>query len=80
MMRAAFTLASRGVLTFPQAWALISANPAAATGLTDRGIIAPGKRADIVLVDPATQRAVATIAAGRIAHLTSDGAARLRSA
>jgi alpha-D-ribose 1-methylphosphonate 5-triphosphate diphosphatase len=80
MMRAAFTLASRGVLTFPQAWALISANPAAATGLMDRGAIAPGKRADIVLVDPAVQRIVATIAEGRIAHLTSEGAARLRLA
>jgi alpha-D-ribose 1-methylphosphonate 5-triphosphate diphosphatase len=80
MMRAAFTLAGRGVLSLPQAWALISANPAAATGLTDRGGIAPGKRADIVLVDPAAQRVVATICGGRIAHLTRDGAARLRLA
>jgi alpha-D-ribose 1-methylphosphonate 5-triphosphate diphosphatase len=79
MMRAAFVLAGRGVLDFPQAWALISANPAAAAGLTDRGGIAPGKRADIVLVDPAGPRIVATIVGGRLAHMTSAGAARLRA-
>jgi alpha-D-ribose 1-methylphosphonate 5-triphosphate diphosphatase len=78
MMRAAFVLAGRGILNFAQAWSLISGHPAAATGLDDRGAIAPGKRADIVLVDPATQRAVATIAAGKLAHVTREGAARLR--
>lgn len=77
MLRAAMVLAGRGVLDLPQAWALISSNPAAATGLTDRGAIAKGLRADVVLVDPATPRVVATIVGGRIAHLTADGAARL---
>jgi alpha-D-ribose 1-methylphosphonate 5-triphosphate diphosphatase len=80
MMRAAFVMASRGVLDFPQSWALISANPAAAAGLSDRGAIALGKRADIVLVDPTGPHIVATIAAGKIAHLTSAGAARVRTA
>jgi alpha-D-ribose 1-methylphosphonate 5-triphosphate diphosphatase len=78
MMRAAFVLAGRGVLDFPRSWRLISANPAAAAGLTDRGRIAPGQRADIVLVDPSMPRVIATIAGGRLAHLTSAGAARLR--
>jgi alpha-D-ribose 1-methylphosphonate 5-triphosphate diphosphatase len=78
MLRAALILAGRGVLDLPRAWALISANPAAAAGLTDRGRIAEGARADLVLVDPARQRAVATIAEGRIAHLTAEAAARLR--
>jgi len=78
MLRAALILAGRGVLDLPRAWALISANPAAAAGLTDRGRIAEGARADLVLVDPARQRAVATIAGGRIAHLTAEAAARLR--
>jgi alpha-D-ribose 1-methylphosphonate 5-triphosphate diphosphatase len=76
-MRAAFVLAERGTLTLSQAWALISENPAQAAGLTDRGTIAPGKRADLVLVDPATHRAVATIAGGKLAHLTAAGAHRL---
>jgi alpha-D-ribose 1-methylphosphonate 5-triphosphate diphosphatase len=79
MMRAAFILAGRGVLDFSQAWGLISSNPAAAAGLTDRGSIAPGKRADIVLVDPAGPRLIATIAGGKLAHLTADGVARLRA-
>lgn len=78
MLRAAFVMAGRGVLDLPRAWALISSNPAAAAGLTDRGSIAAGKRADLVLVDPATQRAVATIAAGRLAYLDAVGAARLK--
>jgi alpha-D-ribose 1-methylphosphonate 5-triphosphate diphosphatase len=80
MMRAAFVMAGRGVLDFPQSWALISANPAAAANLPDRGAIAPGKRADIVLVDPTGPHIVATIADGKIAHLTSAGAARVRTA
>ncbi len=79
MMRAAFIMAGRGVLDFSQSWALISKNPAAAAGLADRGGIAPGKRADIVLVDPAGPHVVATIAGGKLAHLTSAGAARLRA-
>lgn len=66
MMHAAFILAGRGVLSLPQAWALISENPARAGKLTDRGVIAPGKRGDLVIVD-ATGRLRATIVAGRIA-------------
>jgi alpha-D-ribose 1-methylphosphonate 5-triphosphate diphosphatase len=77
MMRAAFVLAERGVLDLAGAWALISENPARAGGLADRGMIGAGHRADILLVDPATKRAVATIAAGRIAHLTAAGSGRL---
>ncbi|MBK1621994.1 alpha-D-ribose 1-methylphosphonate 5-triphosphate diphosphatase [Afifella marina] len=34
----------------PQAVAMVSANPAKAVGLDDRGVIAPGKRADFVQV------------------------------
>jgi alpha-D-ribose 1-methylphosphonate 5-triphosphate diphosphatase len=78
MLRAAFVLAARGVLDLGRAWALISANPARAAGLEDRGAIEPGRRADLVVVDPAGPSTVATIAAGRIAHLSAAGAARLR--
>ena len=80
MLRAALVLAGRGVLDLPHAWGLISANPAAAAGLTDRGAIAEGLRADLVVVDPAVPRVVATIAHGRIAYLSADGAARLSTA
>ena len=78
MAEAAFVLAGRGVLDLAASWALISANPAAATGLLDRGRIAPGLRGDVVVVDPATRAPVATFAAGRLAWLSPLGAARLR--
>jgi alpha-D-ribose 1-methylphosphonate 5-triphosphate diphosphatase len=77
MARAAFILAGRGVLDLPRAWALISANPAAAARLTDRGAIEAGKRGDLVVVDPLGPRIVATIVQGRIAYLTAEGAGRL---
>jgi alpha-D-ribose 1-methylphosphonate 5-triphosphate diphosphatase len=77
MARAAFILTDRGGFDMARAWALISANPAAAAGLSDRGTIEVGKRADIVLVEPVARTLVATIANGRLAHLTAEGAARL---
>ena len=70
---AAFRLAADGVLPLAEAWDLISASPAEAAGLLDRGILAEGYRADIVLVDdelPLRPRIVAVIAAGRLVHLT----------
>ncbi|KJC49171.1 alpha-D-ribose 1-methylphosphonate 5-triphosphate diphosphatase [Bradyrhizobium sp. LTSP857] len=70
---AAFRLAADGVLPLTEAWKLVSAAPAQATGLTDRGVLALGRRADILLVDdsiPLRPRLVAVIAAGRLVHLT----------
>jgi alpha-D-ribose 1-methylphosphonate 5-triphosphate diphosphatase len=80
MLRAALLLAGGGVFDLPRAWALVSTNPAAAAGLADRGAIAEGLRADLVLVDPAIPRVIATIAGGRIAYLTAEGAGRLSAA
>jgi alpha-D-ribose 1-methylphosphonate 5-triphosphate diphosphatase len=77
MMRAAFVLAERGVLDLAQSWRLISENPARAGGLTDRGAIETGKRADLVVVDPATSRVIATIIEGRVAFITAEGSGRL---
>ncbi len=70
---AAFRLVADRIVPLPQAWSLVSGAPAAATGLHDRGEIAPGKRADIVLVDAhdaLRPRVVAAIAGGRLAYLT----------
>ena len=70
---AAFRLAADGVLPLARAWDLISAAPAKAAGLADRGVLAEGRRADILLVDdavPMRPRIVAVIAAGRLVHLT----------
>jgi alpha-D-ribose 1-methylphosphonate 5-triphosphate diphosphatase len=77
MMRAAFVLAERGTLSLPQAWKLISENPARAGGLMDRGVIEAGKRADLVLVDPGVSRAVGTIVGGRLAFVAAEGSRRL---
>lgn len=70
---AAFRLAADGLLPLTDAWNLISAAPAQAAGLSDRGFLAAGYRADIILVDdevPLRPRIVAVIAAGRLVHLT----------
>jgi alpha-D-ribose 1-methylphosphonate 5-triphosphate diphosphatase len=70
---AAFRLAERGVASLEKAWRLVSEAPARAAGLADRGRIAHGCRADLVLVDAAAARpprVVGVIAAGRVVHLT----------
>jgi len=70
---AAFALARRGTLPFGQAWALVSQTPANAVNLNDRGQIARGQRADLIIVDPSADgqqpRVVAAIVAGRVVHL-----------
>ena len=70
---AAFRLAADGVVPLTEAWDLISAAPARAAGLNDRGVLAEGRRADIILVDDEVSlrpRIIAVIAAGRLVHLT----------
>jgi len=55
----------------PRLWSLVSKGPAAASGLADRGEIAVGKRADLVLVDwpdDATPAVKHTLSAGRTAY------------
>jgi alpha-D-ribose 1-methylphosphonate 5-triphosphate diphosphatase len=51
LLHAPFILAQTGALPFGKAWNLVSKNAADAVGLTDRGSIAPGLRADLLLVD-----------------------------
>ncbi|MGG5889565.1 alpha-D-ribose 1-methylphosphonate 5-triphosphate diphosphatase [Falsiroseomonas sp. HC035] len=77
MLEAAFVMAGRGVLDLPAAWALVSANPAQAAGLPDRGRIAPGLRGDLVLVDPDRRAPVATFCQGRLAWLAAGAGARI---
>jgi alpha-D-ribose 1-methylphosphonate 5-triphosphate diphosphatase len=75
---APFRLAHDGVMPLEQAWALVSENPSKAMGLDDRGVIAEGKRADIVCVDASDAlrpRIVATLVAGKMVFLAE--AARL---
>lgn len=50
LIAAAFAVAAQTDLSWPQAIALVTANPADACGLVDRGRIAVGQRADLVAV------------------------------
>jgi hypothetical protein len=50
LLFAAFTLAESGVVTLPQAMATVTATPAEAVGLADRGALTPGRRADVIRV------------------------------
>ncbi len=55
----------------PKLWSLVSAGPARASGLDDRGEIAVGKRADLIIVDwpeGAPPAVKLTMSAGRIAY------------
>lgn len=51
MLGAMVRLNADRVAPLPVLWTLVSRNPAEAMGLTDRGRIAPGLRADLVLLD-----------------------------
>ena len=73
---AAFRLADEGVLDLAQAWNLIAARPARILGLKDRGVIAEGRRADLVVLDATTRTIEGTIAGGRVACLSGQLAAR----
>ena len=68
LLLAPFRLAEQGILKLEEAWPLVSANPARAAGLTDRGALAEGQRADILLVDPSgpVPRPAAMLAGGRL--------------
>ena len=73
MLAAPFRLARDGIVPLAEAWNLVSRNPARAAGLGDRGDIAVGQRADLLLVDdsrPGAPRVVATLVAGEPRHVT----------
>jgi alpha-D-ribose 1-methylphosphonate 5-triphosphate diphosphatase len=73
---AAFRLAETGIVSFAEAWSLVSGAPACAVKLADRGRIAPGLRGDILLVDATVAgrpRIVAVLVAGKLVYLTEPG-------
>jgi alpha-D-ribose 1-methylphosphonate 5-triphosphate diphosphatase len=78
LMQAVFRLAEVGVAVLSDAWSLIAANPADALGLADRGRLAEGLRADLLLVDDrdrALPKVVATFVNGACVHSAVDPAA-----
>ena len=75
--QAALMLADQ--LGLPAAWDLVAAGPARLLGLTDRGSLVPGQRADLVVMDP-SGHVGATIAGGRITYMAGAVAARFVAA
>ena len=74
--RAAWRCVELGLLGEEAAWALVSEGPARVLGLTDRGRLEPGLRADLVVMERETKRIVATIAGGQVAWMSGPVAER----
>jgi alpha-D-ribose 1-methylphosphonate 5-triphosphate diphosphatase len=79
LFEAPFVMLRRGVLDVAGAWALVSANPAEALGLTDRGGLRPGQRGDALVVSggAAAPKLVAAFVAGDLAWIAPGEATRL---
>lgn len=73
---AALTLEREGLCDFAAAWRLVSEGPARLLGMGDRGRLATGCRADLVVLDRTTGRVGATMAGGRFTYLASPLAER----
>lgn len=71
---AAWALAER--MGLAAAWRLVSEGPADLLGLVDRGRIAPGLRADLVVLERETGRVAATFAGGALTFMGGPVAAR----
>ena len=72
LLAAAAHLVQERRLSLHAAWALVSNGPASAMGLSDRGLIEPERRADLVLIDwpdQGTPAITLTLLNGRIAYL-----------
>jgi alpha-D-ribose 1-methylphosphonate 5-triphosphate diphosphatase len=80
LAQAAFALVDQGVMDMPRAWAMISTVPARIMRLTDRGEIAPGKRADLTIIHRDSRAIEGTIVGGRITYLAGDAAHRFLGA
>jgi alpha-D-ribose 1-methylphosphonate 5-triphosphate diphosphatase len=81
-LAAALKLARDHGMAIESVWPIVSRHPAEAAGLADRGVIAAGRRADLVLVDVRGEvpRLVATIAGGRLAYAADDRLFQRRAA
>ncbi|MGY6549133.1 MAG: alpha-D-ribose 1-methylphosphonate 5-triphosphate diphosphatase [Roseinatronobacter sp.] len=77
LAQAAWSIADARVLSFAEAWQMISTRPAQIIGLDDRGTLRPGQRADLVVLNPETRRIEGCFAAGQIAFATGQVARRL---
>ncbi|MGH1466256.1 MAG: alpha-D-ribose 1-methylphosphonate 5-triphosphate diphosphatase [Cognatishimia sp.] len=76
LRQAVFKLSDEAVLSFAAAWALISSGSAKLLGLTDRGTLSKGQRADFIVLDPNTRRIEATFSNGHVSYLAGEAARR----
>lgn len=76
LRQAALTLVADGAMPLPDAWNLISTNPAMAMGWHDRGHLSVGAQADLVVLDAVTKRVAGTFVAGHASHLSGELAER----
>mgnify|MGYP001797780688 FL=1 len=67
----------RGGWSLRRAWALVSAGPAEVFGLSDRGQIAEGRRADLVVTSADLTQVHGTFAAGRLVYADATLSARM---
>jgi alpha-D-ribose 1-methylphosphonate 5-triphosphate diphosphatase len=74
--QAAWALVDPGLCDLPTAWSMISAAPARIMGLSDRGRIGHGLRADLIAMNQTTRQVEMTLSAGRAAHLSGELARR----
>ncbi|MGX9350405.1 alpha-D-ribose 1-methylphosphonate 5-triphosphate diphosphatase [Shimia sp. W99] len=56
----------RDGMALGDAWALVSSNPARAMGLHDRGAIVPGKRADLLVIEPGKRWRIRYVVVGGV--------------
>ena len=78
MLHAPFRLAARGALDLPAALVLVTSAPAGLAGLNDRGSVAVGRRADLIVVDdadPSLPRVLMSMVGGRTVHRGAGHAA-----
>ena len=62
------SLMSSGHLLETQAARAVTANPAASFGFEDRGVLLPGRRADLAVFECGTNRVLTTVRRGEIIH------------
>ena len=77
LSQSAWALVDRGVCDLAKAWAMVSTTPAQIAGLSDRGHLCLGARADAVAVNPETHRVELTLCHGRVAQLSGALAAKV---
>lgn len=74
LLQAPFVLTSRGLASTADAWSMVSKRPAEAAGLRDRGVLEPGRLADVVVIEPpgdGAPRVRAAIVGGEVVYQRS---------